>query len=92
MGEQLHASITKKEGLEEGMLNLDPTVSLKWIDNSIGKTSRISIAHTAENILESCHSALTVAAQRAVSMIGGPELLFHRNSVRSTTSSIVLQE
>ncbi len=93
MGEQLHASIMKKEGLEEGSLDLDPSISLKWIDNRIGKASRISFAYSADNVLQSCREVLTRAAHRAFSVCGESSSNHHqRVSVRSTSTSLKLQE
>lgn len=92
MGEQLHACITKKEDTEGGKMLFDPTFSLKWVDNTIGKTSRLSISHSADTVLEAFRNILTLGTQQALIARGATDLQFPRLDVRNSATRLKFEE
>jgi hypothetical protein len=51
LGQKLDIQIAKKEGKERGTDDLTPTIFVKWSDNNIGKSTRISVVYEDESVI-----------------------------------------
>ena len=52
LGQRFDFQVAKKEGKEAGTDALQPTITVKWSDNNIGKTTSISIGFDDESTLQ----------------------------------------
>lgn len=52
LGQRFDLQMSKKEGKEFGTDELSPTIIVKWTDNSIGKSSSVSVGYERESRFE----------------------------------------
>jgi hypothetical protein len=52
LGQRLDLKIGLKEGVEKGTDELPPTIRIKWSDNKLGKSSRLSVGYDEESTFE----------------------------------------
>ena len=89
LGEHVEFSISKKEGIEEGVSSLPVILKAKWKDNAIGKTSRIELEYDEDHSLEGVRNLLPNYLQRKYLAAGGNDDM--RISSRIATTSMKLQ-
>jgi hypothetical protein len=88
MGDTLELSFLKKEGLQDDLLALDPTVTMRWKECSIGKCSRVSVKHEEDNAFSELGNSLSQSVQAMLCAITGDSgVLTSRLPVRYTTTS-----
>jgi hypothetical protein len=94
MGETAEFSVSKKEGIDQGLLELDPDFHLKWSDCAIGKASSISLSASQDNTFETlCNLVSHRASQtyRALAEAGLGGGLKERVSLKLSSFSMKFQ-
>jgi hypothetical protein len=91
MGEYLSFSVMKKEGIEEGVQDLDPTIAVRWVDRTVGRDSQISFNFEKENLIESNINLVTNAVHRVYSSLAGGDSWVQRVPVQCTAVGVQLQ-
>ncbi|KAJ1438374.1 hypothetical protein B484DRAFT_444618 [Ochromonadaceae sp. CCMP2298] len=91
MGEYLSFSVMKKEGIEEGVQDLDPTIAVRWVDRTVGRDSQISFNFEKENLIESNINLVTNAVQRVYGSLAGGDSWVQRVPVQCTAVGVQLQ-
>jgi hypothetical protein len=91
LGEYLSFSVMKKEGLEEGIQDLDPTIQVRWVDRSVGRDSTVSLSFEKENLIESNINLITTGVQKIYGRLAGGDSWVRRVPVQCTTVGVKLQ-
>jgi len=97
LGEYLSVSIMKKEGLEEGIEDLNPSIHINWQDRTIGKQSKVAVNFDADHEFRTKRDLMSNALRKFdKSGVGGmeegvPSSWVRRVPVQSTTAKLKLQ-